>query len=255
MTGSKPRAGSGRFPLIFFSRQWWWATILVVLGVALLGRLGFWQLERLEQRRAYNAELARQLAEPPFLITGENLPGEPAEWRHRQVRVEGEFDFSQQLVLLAQNYHGRPGVHLVAPLRIAGSEKAVLVNRGWIPAREAAVAQLAHYDEPGPVVITGTLQTTQALPRSANQSAPAAAAGPRLEWYRVDIPAIQVQMPYELLPLFVQQAPPEGVDTQPPYQIASEPPLSEGSHLGYAVQWFTFALMLAVGYFFFVLRH
>jgi surfeit locus 1 family protein len=255
MTVANHRPRSGRFPLVFFSRQWWWATLLVILAVTLLTRLGFWQLDRLEQRRAYNAEMARQLAEAPILLTGEDLPGEPAEWRHRQVRVEGAFDFSEQIILLAQNYQGRPGVHLVAPFRIAGSEKAVLVNRGWIPSREARIDRLPEFDEPGPRVVTGTLQTTQALPRSASQSGPALPAGPQREWYRVDIPAIQAQLPYELLPLYVQQNPPEARDTEPPYQIAAEMVLSEGSHLGYALQWFTFALMLAVGYFFFVIRH
>jgi surfeit locus 1 family protein len=254
MAESEQKARQGRFPFVFFNRRWWWATLLVIIGVALLARLGFWQLDRLEQRRAYNSELAQQLAAPPFLLAAEGLPGEPATWRHRQVLVEGEFDFSHQIVLLAQNYQGRPGVHLITPLRIAGSETAVLVDRGWIPAREAAPGQLAQYDVPGPVMITGTLQTTQALPRTANQPAQATSAEPRLEWYRVDIPAIQAQVPYPLLPLYVQQAPAGGGPAELPYQIAATEPLSEGSHLGYAVQWFTFALMLAVGYFFFVLR-
>jgi surfeit locus 1 family protein len=254
MSLPEQRTKASRFPLIFFNRQWWWATILVILGVAFLARLGLWQLDRLEQRRAYNTEMARQLAAPPFSLTGEALPGEPAEWRHRQVSVAGEFDFSQQIVLLAQNYQGQPGVHLVAPLRIAGSDKAVLVDRGWIPAREARAGQLARFDEPGVLVVTGTLQTTQALPRAANQPAQAMPATPQPEWYRVDIPAIQAQLPYEILPLYVQQAPSEGIGTEPPYRVASEVVLSEGSHLGYAIQWFTFALMLAVGYFFFVLQ-
>ena len=41
----------------FFNRQWWWTTLLVLLGIALLLRLGFWQLDRLAQRRAYNADI------------------------------------------------------------------------------------------------------------------------------------------------------------------------------------------------------
>jgi surfeit locus 1 family protein len=254
MLRTEQKAAHGRFPFVFFNRQWWWATLLVILGVALLARLGFWQLDRLEQRRAHNAELAQQLAAPPLPLTGEGLPGEPAAWRHRQVRVEGEYDFSQQVLLLAQNYQGRPGVHLITPLRIAGSDTAVLVDRGWIPAREAVPGQLAPFDAPGPLIVTGTLQTTQALPRAASQPAQATNTEPRLEWYRVDIPAIQAQVPYPLLPLYVQQAPPEGRPEKLPFQVAAESPLSEGSHLGYALQWFTFALMLAVGYFFFVLR-
>lgn len=241
--------------MLLVSRQWRWATLVVIIGVIFLARLGFWQLDRLEQRRLFNAEKAQQLAQPSFLLTSQGLPGEPADWRNRQVTVRGEYDFSQQVVLLAQNWQGRPGVHLVTPLRIEGSDQAVLVNRGWIPNREATVENLASFDEPGLAHVTGTIQTSQRLPRTAVQTEATAVVEPQREWYRVDIPAIQAQMPYELMPFYVLQEPALNGSSDLPYRIPTENDLSEGSHLSYALQWFAFALMLGVGYLVFVSKN
>ena len=40
-----------------FSRKWWFATLLVIAGTLVLIRLGIWQLDRLEQRRAFNMQV------------------------------------------------------------------------------------------------------------------------------------------------------------------------------------------------------
>jgi surfeit locus 1 family protein len=233
-----------RLPLVLFSRRWLLPTVLVILGVALLVRLGFWQLDRREQRQTRNIELARQLAQSPVHLDGSPLPGAINGWRDRQVTVRGEFDFSQQVVILAQNYQGRPGVHLVTPLRIEGSDQAILVNRGWVPSREAVAGNLASYNEPGSVKISGTIQLPQSLPRAA----PASERGRQSEWYRVDIPAIQAQLPYPVMPFYVQQSPAADGAGSLPYRIAGEVDLGEGPHLGYALQWFLFSLILLVGY-------
>ncbi len=47
-----------------FSRRWFLATILVVVGVAVNIRLGIWQLDRLEQRRAFNTRVLAQINQP-----------------------------------------------------------------------------------------------------------------------------------------------------------------------------------------------
>ena len=72
---------------------------------------------------------------------------------------------------------------------------------------------------------------------------------PRLDaWYRVDIPRIQEQVPYPLLPVFLEEEPAAG---EPARRFPRPDPdieLSEGPHLGYAIQWFAFAGILLGGY-------
>jgi surfeit locus 1 family protein len=231
---------------MLFNRQWWWRTLLVLAGITLFVRLGIWQLDRLAQRRATNIELRQSLAAPPLPLTGAPLIEDVNSLKDRTVIVHGQFDFGQQMILKVQNWQGRPGAHLITPLLIEGSEKAVLVDRGWIPDSESAVSRWPQFEEPGPVTVNGYVALSQTLSRQV--AATAQQSEPQQEWYRVDIKAIQAQLPYQLLPFYIVQSPsPEG-ESSPPFRSQREIDLSEGPHLGYAIQWFLFSLVLAGGY-------
>lgn len=242
---SAPRAGLSLVTTLF-SHRYWWVTLLVLAGMVVLARLGFWQLDRLEQRQARNAQVLQQLALPPLSLVDEPLPNDLTSLKYRQASADGEFDFSHQVSLTYQNRNGAPGSHLITPLVINGGTQAVLVDRGWIPAEQAAPENWSSFDEPAKAAVTGFVQLSQTLSaatetRSAAQVVP---AEPKAEWYRVDIEAIQAQMPYELLPIFIQQSPSEGEGSDLPYRVEPEFDLSEGRHLGYAIQWYLFALIL-----------
>lgn len=229
------------------NRQYWWSTLLVLVGMAVLIRLGFWQLDRLSQRQARNAEIAHQLALPPLLLTGQSMPDDLTGLKHRRVSAHGEFDFSHQIGLKLQNWMGAPGIHLVTPLVVEGSSQAVLVDRGWIPSDQAAPENWSQFDEPGPVTVIGFVQLSQTLPNQSGSSSQTMPTGPQSEWYRVDVEAIQTQMPYELLPIYVLQSPPDD-NSRLPYRTEPEFDLSDGPHLGYAIQWYIFALILGIMY-------
>jgi surfeit locus 1 family protein len=72
-------------------------------------------------------------------------------------------------------------------------------------------------------------------------------------WNNLDLERLQSQMSVELLPVYIQQFPPS-TQTEPPF--ASQPTLNltEGPHMGYALQWFAFALVLLIGYPFYARR-
>lgn len=231
-----------------FSRRWWWVTLVVLLGMGVLARLGVWQLDRLEQRKARNATLVQQLSLPPLALPGEPLPHNLADLKNRQANARGEFDFSHQVALLYQNRMNVPGVHLIAPLVIEGTSQAVLVDRGWLPIDQADPDNWPLYDELGPVSVTGFIQLSQTLPARAGDDVQQIPSEPLSEWYRVDIEAIQAQVPYELLPIYILQLPHDEIDTVLPYQVETEFDLSNGPHMGYAIQWFLFALILGVTY-------
>lgn len=225
-------------------RKWWWVTLLVLAGMAVFVRLGIWQLDRLAERRAENAVLAVALAAPPEPLTAVSLPPDLTTLKDRAVTVSGEYDLENQMALLVQNWSGMAGIHLIAPLVLEGGETAVLVDRGWIPDSDSAPAQWAKYDETGPITITGYVALSQVVSRAAN----AIPAAPQQAWYRVDVAAMQAQLPYTLLPVYVIQSPPEEGNSQPPLRRARQVELSEGNHLSYAMQWFFFTLLLGSGY-------
>src|SRR5271157_2509818 len=114
-----------------FRGRWLWATLAVALLTLLLCRLGIRQLQRLQQREAANAALLARLNQPPLRLAG--LQVDPASADMRRALVAGTYDYGEEIILRSQELNGVPGVHLVTPLRIAGSDAAVLVDRGWVP--------------------------------------------------------------------------------------------------------------------------
>jgi surfeit locus 1 family protein len=212
--------------------------------------LGFWQLQRLEERRERNRNIAAALNQPPLIMTGATM--NPAELHFRRVIVQGAFDNAEAVVIRNQLLGDRPGLHLVTPLRLSGSDQAVLVDRGWIPRGDADPdpASLTVYDLSGEVTIEGIAYQTQTRPSWLSPLDPPLKEGQTrlVAWFRVDIERIQEQLPYPLLPIFIKQLPnPKAVDDLLPRQ-ESGLALDEGPHLGYTIQWFSFALILAVTY-------
>jgi surfeit locus 1 family protein len=238
-----------------FRGRWLWATIGVALLCALFLTLCFWQLQRLEQKRAANALILARMQEPPLTLSGQPLDTEQANLRRATVR--GTYDYGQEIVLRNRTLNEIPGVHVIVPLRIAGSDATVLVDRGWIPYEMADQEQRKVFqDATGEVEVRGILRRTEV--RSSGMSPadpPIGPDRPRLDaWHRVDIPRIEEQIPYPLLPLYLEedQAPGEPIRRFP--RAAPEIALSEGGHLGYAVQWFAFAGILLGGYVMFFLQ-
>ena len=235
------------------SRRWWWVTLLVIGVMLLLARLGFWQLARLGERRAENVQMAAVLASEVLdvntatatLFSAGVLPSDLSALESRRAIASGELDFDNQILLKVQNWQSRAGVHLITPL-LLDDETAVLVDRGWIPDADNTTENLRKYDLPNPQTIEGYVAMSQTLSGDRGVIPEEAQA----EWYRVDIEAIEPQMPYSLMPIYLLQAA-EGNEVLP-YRENPEIDLSEGNHLSYALQWFIFSIGLGIGYLAFV---
>lgn len=66
-------------------------------------------------------------------------------------------------------------------------------------------------------------------------------------WNIINLERIRWQVTTPLVPAYIQQSP-SPTQTAPPYRAEPELDLTEGPHFSYALQWFTFAAILAVGY-------
>ena len=227
-------------------RKWLIATLLVLLGTALCVRLGIWQLARLEARRAFNAQVQAMRALPALKLNQDGSDSiQDMEWRAVQLR--GSYDFENQIAIRNQYYGGQYGYHLLTPLLFNGA--AVLVDRGWIPADGNSSPDDWHkYDEVDEVNLSGQIRLGQGKPAIGGVADTLPENGARLEiWNNADVARIAGQLPYPILPVYIQlDADPR--DTDPPIPFQPEIELTEGPHFGYALQWFTFATILFVGY-------
>jgi len=240
-------------PLRLFSRRWILATLLVIAGAVVLARLGVWQLDRLAQRRLFNARVQTQMAQPQLALTGDALSADLPGMEYRSVVVHGQYDFSHQVALRNQAWDNQGGVQLLTPLKIEGTDTYVLVERGWVPGLESTPADWLQYDEPGSVEVRGIIRRSQSKPDFGRRAdpLPAPGSGPLNLWYFANVERIAVQLPYPLLPVYVQQAP-DPAWTSLPYRSLPVLDLTEGPHMSYALQWFSFAVLLLVGYPFYV---
>ncbi len=231
----------------FLSTRWILTTLLVLVAAAVMVRLGIWQLDRLQQRRDHNARLSAGMAQAPVDLNA-GLPPDLAALEYHSVLVSGTYDFTQEVLLRNQYESGLPGFHILTPLKIKDSQQSVLIDRGWIPLDQGAPEKRSAFQPAGPVSLKGVLRRSQADP-----SVPAAPAGQaRLDaWVVLDLEHIAAQIPYPILPVYVALTP-DAAQTALPHLAPLDVDLSEGPHLGYAIQWFIFAVILLGGYPFYV---
>jgi len=225
-----------------FSRGWWLFTTIVLVAVAICVWAALWQMDRRVQKQELNQRLVERWDAPPFDLNTEPFPTDLTELEYRRVQVTGEFDYKHQVILKNTNQGELPGVTLITPLRLDNGE-AILVARGWIPINEAEPASWPQFDEQNAAPVVGLIKQSQVLPGAPMPTEP------QTEWFRVDVAAIQAQLPYKLLPAFLAMLPEPGraADTLP---IRTAPPelADEMMHLNYTIQWFTFAVIFAFGY-------
>ena len=209
---------------------------LAVLAAALFVRLGFWQLARLHEKVQRNAAIAaRQRAQAVEFAA---LPADPDSVRYRRARLTGSFDYEHELVVSGRTRQGSPGVELVTPMRIAGTDTAVLVNRGWVYSPNGATVDRPRWRERDSATVTGYVE--QFAP-----DVPAAppASDPRIV-RRLTRREASSRIPYPLAPYYLV-ATGDTASTRPARR--DMPALDSGPHRGYAIQWFSFAAIAIIG--------
>jgi surfeit locus 1 family protein len=223
--------------------------VVVALAILFIG-LGFWQLSRLEERRLENAVGESRFAEAPEELTALlGAAGEDEEsLEFRRATFTGEFQPEDEVLIRSQVHQAVAGFHVITPL-IGEDGTAVLVNRGWVPLDADEVPVLAAAPPDGTVTVTGWVRPTQ----TRGSLGPVDPAGGRLvSMNRVDIGRIEQQVPYALQPVYLSALDQAGGALPVP---AAGPTFDDqGPHLGYAIQWFSFALIGVVGYFFLLRR-
>lgn len=244
------------FLLHLFKRPWVFVTPFIVLAALVMVRLGIWQLDRLAQRRTLNAQVLAQINQPALRLTSTELHQDLNTLVFRTVILRGTWDNAHTMVIGNQIYENQMGVNLLTPFKITDSEAVLLVNRGWIPFEDWQRGDLSAYEINGEVEISAMLRASQTSAglRECLDPVEGTPEFPFQVWC-VDVAGIAARLPYPLLPVYALQLPPDsGIQSVPPYAVSPHIEISEGNHLSYAVQWFSFAVILLLGYPFFVRR-
>ena len=235
----------------------WKILVLVLIIVPVLLRLGFWQLQRADEKIQLQAIFDQQQSLPavPFeqLLTGAAQLTEASrtlederdiekekELSARRVLLKGKFDSQKTFLLDNQIVHGRPGYDVISPFTTE-TGRVVLVNRGWVMGF-ADRAQL-----PSIALVSGTVELEASVHIPLGKAVVLAEDIWSTDWpvvvQWVNIPRIGDQLEQDIYPyvLRIEEGQLGGlqrhwlaINTQPE------------KHLGYAVQWFLMALALTV---------
>ena len=231
------------------SRKWLLTTLLAIAAVVVLIRLGNWQLDRLEQRRIFNSRVTAQIDSPPIELNAGTISLDLYNMEYRSVNIIGEYDHSFEVALNNQVWGGLLGIHLLTPLKITGTDSYILVDRGWIPQEDYSPERWSKYAAPGIVTLQGVIRRPRSNPTFGGIPDPALEPGEKrlLYWNMINLDRIQIESELLFLPVYVLQSP-DGEQLNPPLKELIGLDLTEGSHIGYALQWFAFAVILAIGY-------
>lgn len=207
--------------------------LLLAVLLPVFVSLGLWQWNKAEQKLQLQGELDRRSGEPAIAMPTTAVDGEAL--RYRRVILRGTFDAGRQILLDNQVHQEQAGYHVITPLRIAGSELHVLVNRGWLP------APADHSIVPVAAVPAGEVELSglAVLPphRFFNLAAqPSSGWAP--VWQNLDLERFRQSVAYPLQAVIVLLDPesPGGYARQWP-----RPDERAERHRSYALQWFGFA--------------
>ncbi|HKZ44504.1 MAG TPA: SURF1 family protein [Anaerolineales bacterium] len=235
------------------SPAWRWSTLLVIIVVGVTIRLGFWQLDRQKQRNDFINHVNSVINLPELDLSGDIANIDLVSNEYRNIKATGRFDFENQVALRnqvwVQTWGNDLGYSLFTPFKLING-LVVLVQRGWIPIDHNTSASWREFEVEGEMTILGVIR----IPIEAGEMGggvpdPTYSPGEKMNylWNYIDIERLQNFMPYDLLPIYIQQAPDSGNESYP-YASRPELDLSEGAHLGYALQWFMYSLLILIGY-------
>jgi surfeit locus 1 family protein len=212
--------------------------------LAVLVSLGFWQLDRADQKRRLSEDYAKRARSAVVTLGDQRVDVEA--WRFRRVRVAGAFEGAHQYLLDNQVHKGVAGYHVVTPFRLEDENRVVLVDRGWVP-QGADRSQFPSIGIASAHRLLDAMVTYFPQPGLRIGSADGGATGwPRVIEY-FDLAAMEQQLGADVLPFLLLLDPDEAGGFVREWAPAATR-IGPERHEAYAAQWFSLAFALLILY-------
>ncbi|MFE9447447.1 SURF1 family protein [Streptomyces sp. NPDC006739] len=229
------------------TRQWVILTLVALLLIPTMIRLGIWQKHRYEMRSARNQLVTDALAAKPVPVEQLTSPGHSVtrKDKYRSVTATGTFDTAHEVVVRRRvNSDDEVGFHVLTPFVLTDG-KVLLVNRGWIPANGAQTAFPRIPAPPGGrTTVTGRLMSDETTAASGIKEIKGL---PDRQVMLINSEEQARRLGAQVLGGYIQQTAPEPKGGSPE-QISD--PGKEDAPLNYAymIQWWLFAAGVPVGW-------
>lgn len=220
--------------------RFWVVSLACLATMAATAALGDWQLGRARQKLDREAEIERQMALPA--MNGGQLTGmrEPGRAMHRAAVLHGTWVPRATVFLDNRAMAGQAGFYVATPLRLSGSEAAVLVLRGWAPRDAQDRTRLPPVPAPeGEVEVTGRLAPPPSRLFELGEEAP----GPIRQNIAIESFARETGLALLDVSLLQTSEADDGLRREWP-RIAAD----VHKHYGYAFQWFGLCALAGILY-------
>ena len=207
-------------------KRMWFPILLGLTGVAVLCSLGIWQVQRMYEKRAQLDAMVAGISTPAIAVP---LNPNPEVDRFRPVTATGRFSGEHLYVLSGKPQIGA-GVRVVSVLQTADGRR-ILVDRGFLPDDEKHKALTVTEAQ-----ITGNLM----WPRDANEYTPPPDPKTGM-WFARDAVAMAALLNTEATFIVANAPTGDGIEA-----IGVDTSTIPNDHWGYAITWFSLALVWAV---------
>ena len=217
-------------------------TIVFLLILPVLLRLGFWQLDRAEEKREL-IELFKQQNELGPLFIKDKIKFDE-KLNYRTAKVAGNYNMDKQIFIDNKVYQGKTGVHVMTPFKLKNSEYSILVNRGWV-SMVIDRSSLPEIKTPSnTLTLSGKIKILGKKPFMVGEKFQSNQGWPALtQW--INIADIEKKSGLKLLPyIFLLDEKEQSGYVRNWKPVVMQPEKSTS----YAVQWFALALALSIIY-------
>jgi surfeit locus 1 family protein len=216
---------------------WSFFKSIVALGLVFLCLVAAdWQYTRGVDRQARNNIIEERIARSPIELSSRDAVLDNNEWQ--SITTSGRFDSTQQILLRNRYWEGKYGYEVLTLFTNTSGEK-FWVDRGWVKAGATATTPPEVTAVPtGDVSITGRFRLDSSLPRGSFFALPATGEG------LVSELNAQSQLDTEKFYIDLLSGSEASLTPAAPAQL---PPLSDGPHKAYALQWLFFGGLIVYG--------
>ena len=104
---------------------------VVTLSLTILVSLGFWQLDRAEQKQQMQIALQQSKVAKPNPIQSLAIQN-MQNLNHQRVQLTGHYLNNKSIYISNKLYQGKLGFEVITPFKLKSSDQIVLISRGWI---------------------------------------------------------------------------------------------------------------------------
>ena len=223
-----------------------WPSLATLMFLSLFVTLGFWQLDRADQKTRRHDEFTKRQTERAMDL---NDPGsvrmDKSELLWRQVQAGGRFAANVNILLDNQVVKGGAGYFVFTPFHVSNSNIWLLINRGWVPLGADRSVIPAIESPAEDVNIEGVINDVPATGLVLGGLSIEALSQTVYRTQRIDLQEVARLAGHGLQPYVLALAPASGYGFVREWQI---PGSGKEKNLGYAFQWFAFTVTLLVVY-------